>query len=35
MREESLSGLMSIHNVASFKAVEMYPILCKKVKSLA
>ena len=33
VREGSLSGLMSIHNVASFRAVGMYPILSEKVKS--
>ena len=35
MRERSLSGLMSIHNVASFHAVGMYPIPSEKVKSSA
>ena len=35
VREGSLSGLMSIHNVASFQAVGMYPVLSEKVKSLA
>ena len=35
VREGSLSGSMNIHNVASFQAVRMYPILSEKVKSLA
>ena len=35
VRERSLTGLLSIHNVASFQAVGMYPIPSEKVKSLA
>ena len=35
VREWSLSGLMSIHKVASLHVVRIYPILSEKVKSLA